>query len=87
MVVTANQSVVDRGRLPTHDVPVLRKRRRRAQQRRRRLARIIQQTVDLHKMFNQEARRRNGGLDVGHVKGHSGDPLNDRADMLAGLGK
>ena len=41
----------------------------------------------LHKMFNQEARRRNGGLDVGHVKGHSGDPLNDRADMLAGLGK
>ena len=37
----------------------------------------------LHKMFNQEARRRNGGLDVGHVKGHSGDPLNDRADMLA----
>jgi hypothetical protein len=46
MVVTANQSVVDRGRLPTHDVPVLRKRRRRAQQRRRRLARIIQQTVD-----------------------------------------
>ena len=46
MVVTANQSVVDRGRLPTHDVPVLRKRRRRAQQRRRRLTRIIQQTVD-----------------------------------------
>ena len=30
MVVTANQSVVDRGRLPTHDVPVLRKRRRHA---------------------------------------------------------
>ena len=37
----------------------------------------------LHKMFKQEAQRRNGGLDVGHVKGHSGDPLNDRADMLA----
>ena len=46
MVVTANQSVVDRGRLPTHDVPVLWKRRRRAQQWRRRLTRIIQQTVD-----------------------------------------
>ena len=45
MVLTANQSVADRGRLPTHDVPVLRKRRRRVQKRRRHLARVIALTI------------------------------------------
>eukprot|EP01046_Picozoa_sp_COSAG06_P049979 COSAG06_NODE_7807_length_2365_cov_5.041005_3_plen_102_part_00 len=34
----------------------------------------------VHHIYDREAARRLGGLDLAHVKGHSGDVLNDRAD-------
>ena len=41
----------------------------------------------VHHIWDQEAARRRGGLDLAHVKGHSKDVLNERADTLANLGK
>mmetsp|Transcript_13325 Transcript_13325/g.46295 ORF Transcript_13325/g.46295 Transcript_13325/m.46295 type:complete len:317 (+) Transcript_13325:64-1014(+) len=37
-------------------------------------------------LLRNEAARRRGGVSFVHVKGHSGDVFNDRADALAGLG-
>ena len=36
----------------------------------------------LSAMFKRERDRRRAGLDLAHVKGHSGCPINDRADAL-----
>ena len=33
-------------------------------------------------MYDKECDRRRGGVNLGHVKGHSGDPGNDAADSL-----
>ena len=41
----------------------------------------------VHHIWDQEVARRRGGLDLAHVKGHSKDVLNERADTLANLGK
>ena len=39
-------------------------------------------------MYEKERdRRRGGGVNLGHAKGHSGDPGNDAADSLCELGK